>query len=66
MPFSEEDSTDGLLAPYAATKKAKIDFLPGHPADVLATCADIGKAERLPGGRPEMRIEEGVKRRSGI
>lgn len=25
-------------------KKAKIDFLPGHPADVLAMCADIGKA----------------------
>ena len=30
-------------------KKAKIDFLPRHPADVLATCADIGKAERLAG-----------------
>lgn len=27
-------------------KKAKIDFLPGHPADMLATCADIGKAGR--------------------
>jgi len=32
-------------------KKAKIDFLPRHPADVLATCADIGKAERLLGWR---------------
>ncbi|MCE8429695.1 MAG: hypothetical protein J5U19_15090 [Candidatus Methanoperedens sp.] len=40
-------------------KKAKIDFLPGHPADVPATCADNGKAERLPGWRPEVRIEEG-------
>ena len=29
---------------------------------MLATCADIGKAERLLGWRPEVRIEEGVKR----
>jgi len=43
-------------------KKAKIDFLPRHPADVLATCADIGKAERLLGWKPEVRIEEGVRR----
>jgi len=43
-------------------KKAKIDFLPRHPADVLVTCADIGKAERLLGWRPEVRIEEGIRR----
>ncbi|MFH1322226.1 MAG: GDP-mannose 4,6-dehydratase [Methanobacteriota archaeon] len=43
-------------------KKAEINFSPMHPADVLATCADIEKAERLLGWRPEVRIEEGVKR----
>lgn len=43
-------------------KKAKIDFLPRHPADVLATCADIEKAKRLLGWEPEVRIEEGIKR----
>lgn len=43
-------------------EKANIDFLPRHPADVLATCADIGKAERLPGWEPEVRIEEGIRR----
>jgi len=28
---------------------------------VLATCADIGKAERLLGWEPEVRIEEGIE-----
>ena len=33
-----------------------------HAADVLATWADIGKAERLLGWSPEMTFEEGVAR----
>ncbi|MFZ3059385.1 MAG: NAD-dependent epimerase/dehydratase family protein [Candidatus Methanoperedens sp.] len=43
-------------------KKAKMRFLPKHPADVSATCADIEKAKRLLGWEPEVRIEEGIKR----
>jgi UDP-glucuronate 4-epimerase len=42
-------------------KKATLEYRPRHPADVLATWADIGKAERLLGWRPKMRFEEGVR-----
>ena len=42
-------------------RKAKIEFKPRHPADVLATWADIGKAERLLGWRPRTGFEEGVR-----
>ncbi|MDI6777078.1 MAG: GDP-mannose 4,6-dehydratase [Syntrophales bacterium] len=42
-------------------KKANIEYEPRHPADVMATWADIGKAERLLGWRPQTRLlEEGV------
>ena len=37
-------------------KKAKLEFKPRQPADVLATWADIGKAERLLGWRPQSRF----------
>ena len=43
-------------------KKAKMKFMSRHPADVLETCADIGKAGRLLGWMPQVRIDEGVKR----
>jgi nucleoside-diphosphate-sugar epimerase len=43
-------------------KKAQMEFRPRHPADVLATWADIGKAERLLGWRPRTGFEEGVRR----
>lgn len=43
-------------------KKATLEFKPRHPADILATWADIGKAERLLGWRPQMRFEEGLGR----
>jgi nucleoside-diphosphate-sugar epimerase len=43
-------------------KKANIEYRPRHPADVLATWADIGKAERLLGWRPETRFREGIVR----
>lgn len=43
-------------------KPAQIDFRPMHRADVLATWADIGKAERLLGWRPRVATEEGIGR----
>ncbi|MBM4429422.1 MAG: SDR family NAD(P)-dependent oxidoreductase [Chloroflexi bacterium] len=43
-------------------QKANLKYKPRHPADVLATWADIGKAERLLGWRPETVFEEGVSR----
>jgi len=41
-------------------KKANIEYKPRHPADVLATWADIGKAERLLEWRPKIQFEKGV------
>ena len=41
-------------------KKAEIEYAPRHPADVLATWADIGKAERLLGWRPRCTFREGM------
>lgn len=41
-------------------KKAHIEYRSRHPADVLATWADIGKADRLLGWRPETAFETGV------
>ena len=50
-------------------KRANIEYKPRHPADVLATWADIGKAERLlalrpgsgQGWRPQVAFAEGVE-----
>jgi len=41
-------------------KKAQMEFRPCNPADVLAPWADISKAERLLGWRPQARFEFGV------
>ncbi|MBI2361591.1 MAG: GDP-mannose 4,6-dehydratase [Deltaproteobacteria bacterium] len=41
-------------------RKANIKSKPRHPADVMATWADIKKAERLLDWRPTMRFENGV------
>jgi nucleoside-diphosphate-sugar epimerase len=43
-------------------KKANIEYKPRHPADVLATWADIGKAERLLGWRPQCTFRDGLAR----
>lgn len=43
-------------------KKAVIDFQPMHRADVTATWADISKAARLLGWRPQVMAEEGIGR----
>lgn len=42
--------------------KARVEFSPRHPADVMATWADIGKAEHLLGWRPRTPFAEGVRR----
>jgi nucleoside-diphosphate-sugar epimerase len=41
-------------------KKAPLDHKPRHPADVYATWADIDKAERLLGWRPQVSYREGI------
>lgn len=41
-------------------RPASLVMRPRHPADVRATWADIGKAERLLGWRPQSSLEEGV------
>lgn len=50
------------LIEQRAGRQARIERLPMHAADVTATWADIGKAERLMGWRPEVTLEEGVTR----
>jgi nucleoside-diphosphate-sugar epimerase len=42
-------------------KSAKIDYKPFHPADIMATWANISKAETLLGWRPQVTFEAGVK-----
>ena len=41
-------------------KEANLAYKPRHPADILATWADIGKAGRLLGWRPQLSFEQGV------
>jgi UDP-glucuronate 4-epimerase len=41
-------------------RKAMLEHQPRHPADILATWADIGKAERLLGWRPQIRFRDGM------
>ncbi len=43
-------------------KKAKIDYKPFNKADMMETWADIEKAEKLLGWKPEIDIDEGLKR----
>ncbi len=42
-------------------KEAEIEYKPFHPADIMATWANIGKAERLLGWRPQVGFEAGVQ-----
>lgn len=51
----------GLIERQAG-RKARIERHPMHAADVMATWADIGKAQRLLGWQPEVNLEEGVAR----
>lgn len=43
-------------------KRASLRHKPRHPADVLATWADISKAGSILGWRPRVRFEDGVAR----
>ncbi len=43
-------------------KKAKIERLPAHPADVPKTYADISKAKKILFWEPSVGIEEGIER----
>ena len=45
----------------ALGKDADLQFEPRHPADVVATWANISKAERLLGWRPEFNFQTGVE-----
>jgi UDP-glucuronate 4-epimerase len=42
-------------------RKARIEYKPGHPADVPATWADISKARRLLGWSPQTSFREGMR-----
>jgi len=46
----------------ALSKKARIKFLPRHPADVLATWADIEKSKGMLDWYPKTSIEEGIRK----
>ncbi len=50
------------LIESATGKRAQIAYSERHKADVLATWASIEKAERLLGWRPQVTLEEGVRR----
>jgi len=43
-------------------KKAVIEYLDKHPADVPATWADISKARELLGWEPKVKMEEGLRK----
>ena len=43
-------------------REVHLEFHPRHPADVLATWADITKAEQLLGWRPKVGFREGVSK----
>jgi len=43
-------------------KRANIEYLPAHVADVRETSADITKAKRLLGWEPKVTLEEGLDR----
>jgi len=43
-------------------KKAEMNFIPRHPADIVATWADIGKARGTLNWYPQTPIEEGIRK----
>jgi UDP-glucuronate 4-epimerase len=50
------------LIEVAVGKKAHRRQLPNQPGDVPVTCADVSKARRLLGYKPQVGIEEGIRR----
>ncbi|MFN3264366.1 MAG: SDR family NAD(P)-dependent oxidoreductase, partial [Aquificaceae bacterium] len=51
----------GLIEKYTG-KKAQLELKDFHKADMKATWADIQKAESLLGWKPQVSLEEGIKR----
>jgi len=49
----------------ALRKKAVIEFMPRHPADVPATWANIEKSKTRLNWYPKTSIEEGIKKTVG-
>ena len=43
-------------------QKARIQYLPFHKADILASQADVSKARRLLGWEPQVGLDEGMRR----
>jgi UDP-glucuronate 4-epimerase len=43
-------------------KKARVEHLPLHPADMLANWANVDKAYRLLGWKPQVTLQEGIGR----
>jgi nucleoside-diphosphate-sugar epimerase len=50
----------GIIEDLLKTK-AKLNFLPRHPADNLATWADISRTKELLDWKPEVQMEDGLK-----
>jgi len=50
-----------LVEEYAG-KKAKVEYLPFHKADLKETWADVSKARRLLGWEPTTSLEEGIEK----
>jgi len=51
-----------LIAQIEATagKHARLEHRPRHPADMLANCADVGKARRMLGWSPQVSFQDGL------
>jgi nucleoside-diphosphate-sugar epimerase len=43
-------------------KKAQVEYLPFHPADMLSNLADIHKARQILGWEPKLDLAEGMRR----
>ena len=43
-------------------RKAKVEFRPAHPADMLANWANVEKAENLLGWHPEVSLTDGIRK----
>lgn len=41
-------------------KKARVEYIPRHPADVEANWADVNKARQMLGWQPRVNLEEGI------
>ena len=59
-PVSLREMVDAVG--LALGKTPEIEFLPKQPGDVEQTFADIGKAQAFFGYKPEVRLQEGVRR----